>query len=186
MKVLISRNNINDYTFDTETSVAYVHALKILHSEDTDVDDLSEYHKSILRKAGLYSDGKLRVFNYKKPKKEGYTISPQVKRMFNLWALEELSAQTWFKNKTFVESMELLISKYGVEAIQKAVHILVPIGNQHEYIKTIRNPQQLLNNYGKPYVERFKSEDLFTKNTEFINRRKQELQQWNQSSNHIQ
>jgi len=180
MKPLISRNNINDYKFDTETCVAYIHALQMLHS-DQEIDLVCQ---ATLRKAKLYGEDKLRVFNYKRAKRAGYSLSKEVKGLFMLWGLEELSATTWMRNKTLVESMQLLVNKYGVEMMQKAIHILVPMGNEHEYIKTIRNPKQLLDNYGEPYIERFKSENLFKSKSKFIEERKQELASWNTYNNH--
>lgn len=177
MEPLISLKKITEFTFDTEICVTYIKALKCLES-GCDIDDTQ---KSILKKAGLYKDSKLRVFNHKRKKKNGYTIPPLVKKLFLLWGLEEPSAAMWYKNKTFVESAKILIGRYGFEMIAKTVHVLIPIGNSHQYIRTIRNPQELLSNYGKPYIDRFKAENVFESQKRIINSRKEELNQFIES-----
>lgn len=177
MKALISKKNINDYDFTLEISFAYVLMLKVLHGGGN-LLEMHNHYLDILSKAKLYKDGKLRVFNYKNPKVNGFTISKEVKSLIVLWKFEELAAQTWFKNKTFIEALQMLVDKNGIEMMRKAVYILIPIGNDEEYIKTIRNPQQLLYNFGKIYINRFKSEGLFKKHKDIINKKTKELKSW--------
>jgi len=174
MEATISKTNINKYEVDHHTAGLYFYALQALH----DGRDIGEHSIDKLTKAGLYSNGKLRVFNYKRPK-SGYSVSPEVKNLFMLWGKKELAAATWYKNKTFVEAMQILVDAHGLSRMQNTIHILVPLGNKHTYISTIRNPQQLLANYGEEYKDRFTSEGVLKENQNFINTRKRELQLWN-------
>ena len=64
MKALTSKKNINEYTFSDECAAHYIYALQLLHAGK----DMDGEFVSTLKKAGLYSNGKLRVFNYKKQK----------------------------------------------------------------------------------------------------------------------
>lgn len=66
MKALISKKNINDYSFNNELAGKYIFALQQLHSGGTIPFEI----QMELKRAGLYSNDKLRVFNYKKEKKK--------------------------------------------------------------------------------------------------------------------
>jgi len=172
MKALISQKNITEYNFTDEVSIAYIKALIELNGGEP----VDEQSLSLLKKAKLYKNDKLRVFNYKKPNPNKYTISDEVKKVFRVWQIQEPAAKQWYRNKTFVEACQEMIDIHGLEKVLNVVHILVPIGNKEEYIKTIRNPQQLLSVYGNGslYVDRFRKQGLFDKyKKEMIIRQKQ-------------
>lgn len=180
MEAIVSRKDINDYSFTESLAYDYIIALQALHAETQVDEDILER----LRKAGLYSNNKLRVFNYKK-KGKSYTISPEVRRLFKIWSYEETAAPTWFKRKHQVEAMQLLVDRYGYERMRNVIYILVPIGNEEDYISSILNPQELLDKYGKHYTNRFKSEDLFNKHKELMSRRAKELQELDKNFQHL-
>lgn len=160
----ISKKPITDYEFDVNTSYVYIQALQAMVRGD-ELDDIA---KQTLKKKGLYTNGKLRVFNFKRGKKNTFTISEEVKSLIGLWNMEEPSAVLWYKNKTFVESLQILVNRYGFERIAKVIAVLVPLGNRAEYVKNIRNPQQLIMNYGDAYISQLKKASVLEENTNFV------------------
>jgi hypothetical protein len=174
MKALISKKNINDYTFTDEVSVAYINALRELFNSG-EIDDET---KDILSKAKLFKDDKLRVFNYKKPKTNTFKISSDVKRLLVLWSMHNISAKTWFKNKTYVEYLQMMVDKHGLEKMQKIVYVIIPLGNDTPMVKTIENPFDLLSAIDTGYIQNAKAQGVFNDNKEIIKRKLLELEKW--------
>jgi hypothetical protein len=142
MKALISQKNINEYEFNSTIAVAYIKALKVLHSDG----DISTDIKDVLTSAGLYKDDKLRVFNYKKPKTDSgdYLLSKEVRFLIPCFSSPENSL--WYKPrfKYQREAIDVLLKRYGFRKTAYLVCVMLPASIGVEYVPQISDPAGLL------------------------------------------
>ena len=155
MKALISQKNINDYNFTEELAFKYIKILGYLHS-GLDVQPEHMHYLDDLKRAGLYKDDKIRVFNYKKEKKKGESIGQDIKFLISLFDNPESSL--WFTPRFKYErdALKVMKDKYGLRKTAYLIFVMTYAAEGYDYIADISSPSKLINkakSFSKQYVD---------------------------------
>lgn len=181
MKALIGQKKITEYEFNDQLAGQYIYALQQLHSGG----EIPHEIQQSLKKAGLYSSsdgvGKLRVFNYKKPKAEmDYLLSNEIK--FMIPGFDSAESMLWYKPrfKFQREALQALIDKYGFRKSCYLIYVMIPAAKGVEYVPQISNPSELLSklsrfsdSYQKSEIKKNKKSLIVKLTSELENKLKQ-------------
>lgn len=171
----VSKNSFTEYypLMNDYDKIAYMDLLFLLSGGESTLDINGSIESSNLKKLKLLTKDKVRVFNFKRPKRK-VELPREVHYLQALWQAGNGDDKFFFGDGKQVGAFKYLVKNYSLDILEKIIYIYLPIGNKEMYVKKINTPLDLMYNI-KTYASGLERAGVFDTHKEEIIEKVKEL-----------